>query len=114
MINFIQLHQGNNYQFSDFLITDKMWEKLHDLFLQSSQTSIRKWILDTSVKGNVDIKTIIKHYFNYMIQHHSEYITKYFLDIVENIVHHYDTNMEYLLFYFIEHVFDYYCNYKKN
>jgi replication factor C subunit 3/5 len=103
MINFIQLHQENT-DFHKFLITEDMWEKLHDLFLYNTQDNIREWILDTSIRCNLDIKTIIKHYFNHVIQRYPEYITCTFLNIVENIVHHYDTNIEYLLFYFIEQV----------
>ena len=103
MINFIQLHQENT-DFHKFLITEDMWEKLHDLFLYNTQDNIREWILDTSIRCNLDIKTIIKHYFNHVIQRNPEYITCTFLNIVENIVHHYDTNIEYLLFYFIEQV----------
>ena len=127
MINFIQLHQENK-SFEKFLMVDTMWEKLHHLFLEQavskntvskdntvsknmvskdntvSNSNIREWIQDTSIRCNLDIKTIIKHYFHYMIQHHAPFIVPSFLNIVENIVHNYDTNIEYILFYFIEHI----------
>ena len=108
MINFIQLHQENK-SFEKFLMVDMMWENLHQLFLDSSKdsntnTTIKEWIQETSIRCNLDIKTIIKHYFHYMIQHHAPFIVPSFLNIVENIVHNYDTNIEYILFYFIEHI----------
>jgi replication factor C subunit 3/5 len=115
MINFIQLHQENK-SFEKFLIVDTMWENLHHLFLaptsdsESANQKIKEWIHQTSTRCNLDIKTIIKHYFHYMIQHHSEFIVPSFLNIIENIVHNYDTNLEYILFYFIEHVMKEYEN----
>jgi hypothetical protein len=65
---------------------------------------IMKWMRKNSIICNLDIKTIIKHYFNYMIKNHPNYIIPSFLNIVENIVHNYDTNVEYILFYFINHI----------
>ena len=96
-----------NKSFEKFLIVDTMWENLHHLFLSSSDSclvKVREWINHTSIRCNLDIKTIVKHYFHYMIQHHSEFIVPSFLNIIENIVHNYDTNIEYILYYFIEHV----------
>lgn len=113
MINFIQLHQENK-SFEKFLMVDTMWENLHHLFLEHAAADstllgkknclVTEWIQEISIRCNLDIKTIIKHYFHYMIQHHPPFIVPSFLNIVENIVHNYDTNLEYILFYFIEHV----------
>jgi replication factor C subunit 3/5 len=120
MINFIQLHQENK-SFEKFLMVDTMWENLHQLFLEQAVSNekdsnekdsnekdlngkLKEWIHATSIRCNLDIKTIIKHYFHYMIQYHPPFIVPSFLNIVENIVHNYDTNIEYILFYFIEHI----------
>ena len=115
MINFIQLHQDDQH-FEEFLIVDSLWLKLHELFINNAKhvitkdksntatNEIFKWIRETSMKCNLDIKTIIKHYFNYMIQNHPPYIVPTYLNIIENIVHNYDTNVEHILYYFIEHV----------
>ena len=109
MINFIQLHQENT-GFEKFIIVDTMWLHLHELFSDQAQVDtkspdrIKKWIRETSIRGNLDIKTIIKYYFNYMIQHHPKFIVPSYLNIMENIVHNYDTNTDYILFYFIEHM----------
>jgi DNA polymerase III delta prime subunit len=113
MINFIQLHQ-NNKDIDKLLIVDSMWEELHLLLKNENIDVIMKWMREISILCNVDIKTIIKHYFNYMIKYHSIYIVPSFLNIVENIVHNYDTNIEYILFYFIHHIKEQYNNKNNN
>ena len=105
MINFIQLHQNQEQlDFDKYIVVDSMWQKLHELFQQGNISIIYKWIRDTSTSCNLDIKTIIKHYFNYMILNHPKYIVPSYLNIVENIVHNYDTNIEHILYYFIHHI----------
>jgi len=107
MINFIQLHQDHS-DFDKYIVVDSMWQKLHELFQNGDISTIYKWIRDTSTSCNLDIKTIIKHYFNYMILNHPKHIVTSFLNIVENIVHNYDTNIEHILYYFIHHVINEY------
>lgn len=107
MINFIQLHQDHS-DFDKYIVVDSMWHELHELFQNGDISTIYKWIRDTSTSCNLDIKTIIKHYFNYMILNHPKLIVPSFLNIVENIVHNYDTNIEYILYYFIHHVINEY------
>ena len=109
MINFIQLHQNQEQlDFDKYIVVDSMWQKLHELFQQGNISIIYKWIRDTSTSCNLDIKTIIKHYFNYMILNHPKHIVPSYLNIVENIVHNYDTNIEHILYYFIHHVINEY------
>lgn len=103
MINFIQLHQ-HNLEIDTLMVVDSMWEELHNLLKKENAETILNWMRNISINCNLDIKTIIKHYFNYMIKHYPEYIIPSFLNIVENIVHNYDTNIEHILFYFIHHV----------
>lgn len=103
MINFIQLHQEHS-DFDKYIIVDTMWSSLHELFQQGDISLILKWIQTTSASCNLDIKTIIKHYFNYMILNHPPFIIPSFLNIIESIVHNYDTNIEHILNYFIQHV----------
>jgi DNA polymerase III delta prime subunit len=107
MINFIQLHQDHS-DFDKYIIVDSMWQKLHELFENGNISIIYEWIHNTSISCNLDIKTIIKHYFNYMILHHSKYIVPTYLNIMENIVHNYDTNIEHILYYFVNHVLNEY------
>jgi DNA polymerase III delta prime subunit len=107
MINFIQLHQDHS-DFDKYIIVDSMWQKLHELFENGNISIIYEWIHNTSISCNLDIKTIIKYYFNYMILHHSKYIVPTYLNIMENIVHNYDTNIEHILYYFVNHVLNEY------
>ena len=109
MINFIQLHQ-NDSDFHKLLVVDSRWDSLHELFMKDETETICKWIRETSLSCNLDIKTIIKHYFNYMIKTHPPYIVPTFLNIIENIMHNYDTNVEHILYYFVQHVKKEYMN----
>ena len=55
-----------------------------------------------SIMYNIDIKNIIKDYFNYIIRYKSEYITDKFLNIIEYVLHNPESNNEYqinFLFY---------------
>ena len=55
-----------------------------------------------SILYNIDIKNIIKDYFNYIIRYKSEYITDNLLNIIEYILHNPESNNEYqinFLFY---------------
>ena len=103
MINFIQLHQ-HDAEMKTLLVVDSMWDDLHGLFIQADYEKIFTWMRETSIACNLDIKTIIKYYFNFMIRNYPDYIIPSFLNIVENIVHNYDTNVEHILCYFVHHV----------
>jgi len=103
MINFIQLHQHDT-EIKTLLVVDSNWNELHELFIQNNSDKIFTWMRETSITCNLDIKTIIKCYFNFMIRNYREYILPSFLNIVENIVHNYDTNVEHILGYFIHHI----------
>jgi replication factor C subunit 3/5 len=103
MINFIQLHQNDN-NLNTLLVVDNMWNSLHELFLLNNTNDIFKWLRETAKCCNLDMKTIMKHYFNYMIKTHANYIIPSFLNIIENIVHNYDANIEYILTYFVHQI----------
>jgi len=101
MINFIQLHQ-NDENLHDYLMVDSVWTKIHQLFMDRvSPKEIINKMHKTSISCNIDIKTMIKHYFNYMIQHNPKMITVPFLNIAETIVHNVDSNTEHILYYFV-------------
>jgi replication factor C subunit 3/5 len=112
MINFIQLHQ-NESSFQSSLVVDTLWETLHGLFQKGNISELYQWIHQTSLNCNLDIKTIIKHYFNYMIKHQYEYVNCFFLNLVETIMHNYDANIEYILDFFIYQIRSEYENKNK-
>ena len=109
MINFIQLHQYDTNIY-DYLMVDSLFEELHNLILvnQKDLSPILNWVYEKSKRCNLDIKTIINQYFNYMIRVHKKYVQPQFLNIAETILHNSDTNNEIFLNYFVCQVNAYY------
>ena len=105
MINFIQLNQ-NTSEWNMSIITNDIWEQLY-IKLQDGQCSetthsISQYIHAISIQYNMDKKNFMKQYFNYILRHKPEKITRAFLDIVESIMHSSDSNMNHIVTYFIE------------
>ena len=71
---------------------------------RNSVPKIIQYLHQLSIQYNIDKKNILQNYFNYIIRNHPELVTPAFLDIVENVVHNYDTKIEYLLSYFCSHL----------
>jgi DNA polymerase III delta prime subunit len=86
MINFIQLHQNGNGIESN-IITTGIWIKLKEIIEDTSSDDIQKYIHDISITYNVDKKTIIKQYYDYIIRNHPEKITPKYLRDIEVIMH---------------------------
>ena len=86
MINFIQLHQNGNGIESN-IITTSIWIKLKEIIEDISSDDIQKYIHDISITYNVDKKTIIKQYYNYIVRNHPEKITPKYLRDIEVIMH---------------------------
>jgi replication factor C subunit 3/5 len=114
MINFIQLHQYD-INMHDFLMVDSLFEELHHFILDKCRekgdtdlSKILNWVYNKSNKCNLDIKTIINQYFNYMIRIHKKYILPPFLNIAETILHNGDMNNSIFLNYFIYQIHAYY------
>lgn len=106
MVNFIQLHHTDP-QWNDYLFGKSHWEELHQLFVVGEKSVIVKWINEfTCVRCNMDVKTCLKKYFNFMILNHQERVNKKFLDICENILH--CNTHEFTLPYFIEQILNEY------
>lgn len=118
IINFIQLNQNINSQssedgnkkiilWSDKIISDTIWEKIHDLLLNKRKDNNEDWKIilnDISIQYNIDKKSILKNYFNYIIRKKPEIISAKFLDIVETIMHTNDSNISHILTFFILHM----------
>jgi len=66
----------------------------------ANELAVVKYIHEISIKYNMDKKHIIQTYFNYIIRNYGNLICPKFLDIVETIMHNYDTRIEYTLNYF--------------
>ena len=101
MINFIQLNQ-NISEWESNIITDIIWENIHSSLLDTEFIvgNIIEYIHSISIQYNIDKKTIIKNYFNYIIRNKTKFVTKEFLDVVEDIMHSNDSNIGHILNYF--------------
>jgi hypothetical protein len=101
IINFIQLHQ-NIKLWDTNIITDAVWEKIYDLLKTKANAKIIiEYINDVSKQYNMDKKNILKSYFNYIIRKRKTMVTPEFLTCVEVIMHSNDSNIDYLIDYFI-------------
>ena len=94
MINFIQLNQTYNKLESNIL-TSSIWEEmLIILTTPKKQPLLNTYIQELSIKYNIDKKTIIKKYLNYIIRNKSNLITENFLIKIELLLHTNDISME--------------------
>ena len=98
MINFIQLHQNGNGIESN-IITTSIWIKLKEIIEDINSDNIQKYIHDISITYNVDKKTIIKQYYNYIVRNHPEKITPKYLRDIEVIMHMDGTDCENIINY---------------
>jgi len=104
MINFIQLHQ-NIKLWDANIITDAILEKLHNLLCyKSTQKEIIHYINEISIQYNMDKKNILKNYFNYIIRKKKNVVNTKLLTIIEVIMHSNDSNIEYIMDYFINNM----------
>jgi DNA polymerase III delta prime subunit len=101
IINFIQLHQ-NIKLWDTNIITDEIWEKIYELLKdKANRNTIIEYVNKISTQYNMDKKNILKNYFNYIIRKRKDIVTPSFLTAVEVIMHSNDSNIEYLINYFI-------------
>jgi DNA polymerase III delta prime subunit len=92
MINFIQLHQSHEILQTN-IITPSVWENMNNILENTDINNINEFIHTTSIRYNIDKKTIIKQYYNYIIRNHPEKITIKFLNQVEIILHNDNSNI---------------------
>jgi replication factor C subunit 3/5 len=101
IINFIQLHQ--NIKIWDMnIITDAVWENLYELLgSTTSNVGIIEYINNISLQYNMDKKNILKSYYNYIIRKKKDVVSQKLLSSIEVVMHSNDSNVEYLINYFI-------------
>jgi DNA polymerase III delta prime subunit len=107
MINFIQLNQNLN-EWGNSILISTVWEKLHELLKTAITQEVLAYIHHICVQYNMDKKNIIQTYFNYIIRNHGYLITPKYLNIVTNIIHATDVNIENILNYFCNNLQYYY------
>ena len=117
MINYMQTNQDIIQNTN--IITNSVWETLTDMFVanSSSLAAIHKKCSSGSGSGgsggiitylqtigrtyNIEIRTIIKSYFYYIIRFKQPIVNCRFLGKVEHIIHLPDIRHEYLIHYFV-------------
>jgi len=93
MINYMQTNQDNIN--NNYIISNKNFSLLYKK-LNKNETEIKKYINILSLDYNMDKKTIIKNFLNYIIENHVEVISCELLSYIEDIMH--DNTIETELF----------------
>jgi len=86
MVNFIQLHQSHDMLEAN-IITSNIWEELYIKLKDCNIIDIQEYIHSISIQYNIDKKTIIKQYYNYIIRKYPDKITINFLNQIEIVLH---------------------------
>lgn len=84
MINYMQTNQDNIN--NNYIISNKNFSLLYKK-LNKNETEIKKYINILSSDYNMDKKTIIKNFLNYIIENHIEVISCELLSYIEDIIH---------------------------
>lgn len=91
MVNFIQLNQNvPPAEWLDNILTPAVFKYIHTLFagpIKLSTSEIVKVLHDISIKYNIDKKTVLYKYFDYIIRNHKEFIVPEFINILQIIIH---------------------------
>ena len=107
MINYMQSNQLAIENTK--VININIYDNITKLIKTQNIKNFENQLLNMSTVYNIDIKNIIKDYFNYMIKNQQEYLSIPFFDLVETIMHNPDSNIEYqlkLMFYSLGRIFD--------
>lgn len=114
MINFIQLNQSISNDskkvsiLENNIVTDELWENINSFINNTTDTNdTNEWkdlLNNISIKYNIDKKTILKNYLNYIIRKKPENLNNDFFIITETIMHSNDSNINHILEYFILHM----------
>jgi hypothetical protein len=75
-----------------------------------SKDNIQRYIHQISIQYNMDKRQIIQSYFDYIIRMRSHILSGEFLNIMEDCLHNYDTDIENLIAFFYYKLHNYYKN----
>jgi hypothetical protein len=117
MINYMQTNQDIIQNTN--IITNTIWDDLTDMFVTHASISINNstngkniintnslehiisYILNIGRTYNIELRTIIKSYFYYIIRFRQSLVNCDFLNKVEHIIHLPDIRHEYIIHYFV-------------
>jgi DNA polymerase III delta prime subunit len=105
MINFIQMNQHLKMgEWNDRIISRGALDDFHTVLHTSDVQKIQCFLRVSSVKYNIDERTIILHYVNHIIRFHPEIVSSQFLHIVSEITHNVDVQQDTMTNYFISQI----------
>jgi replication factor C subunit 3/5 len=102
MINYIQTNQEHLQELH--VITNSVWDKLVELFRDPACDIpiITTYFREIGSRYFIDPRTIIKHFFYYIVRHRSaEMVSVSLLNSIEHIIHLHHVRNEYVIHYFI-------------
>ena len=102
MINYIQTNQEHLQELH--VITNSVWDKLVELFRDPACdiSIITAYFREIGSRYYIDPRTIIKHFFYYIVRHRSaEMVSVSLLNSIEHIIHLHHVRNEYVIHYFI-------------
>lgn len=99
MINYMQSNQDLSMHTK--VIDEDVWKKLTDTVLGNNVSSCLELLETVGDEYNIDAKSVIKDYMNYIIRYRPEFLTKNFLKFVEFVMHNGDPNVSHLRTYMI-------------
>jgi replication factor C subunit 3/5 len=101
MVNFIQSNQDIVIDTSKFnIIDDEVWDSLlKKLSERENIDNIKSYIYSISIKYNIDKKNIIKDFINYIIRNYPKYLSRDFLNYIENLLHSHSQNNNVHIYY---------------
>lgn len=97
MINYMQSNE--NIINNEKIVTNKLWWDLTEYIKKHDCNKIIKMVDMMSFEYNIEKNNLVKNYLNYLIRFKKDYLTKDFLNFVENIMHTTEINTAYLIPY---------------
>jgi len=110
MINYMQSNES--IILDNKIIDNSLWITITNIIIKKKANNLYNKLYEISQNYNIEIKNIIKYYFNYIIINDKKYICKEFLDTVEYVIHQNDFNSNYIINYIYYSLHDLYL--KKN
>lgn len=85
------------------VINHVILEEIHDLLLDRDKyKSVAERLEQISIEYNVDIKNLLKYFFNYIIRYKRQYVSRDLVQFIEFVVHSVDTKIDFIKIYSIE------------
>jgi DNA polymerase III delta prime subunit len=90
------------------IIYSEIIENIHTQFIGSNDSSSKSmtpesifaYIHDISIQYNIDKKTIMLYYFNWIVRNHPEFMNIQYMNLMKDIFHNSDTKPQDILTYF--------------